>query len=242
MNDLRSTTNTSSPSKFYINVDYDEATGSISDFCTDRGFPLGGFGTGGFNFMTDGGFGHFRTNHNWFQIVKGTIYPKGTFFAARAQTVAGITSRILRRHYHGGAEFLNIEPIAHAKFTGKLPHFHLAFDDDNFPITIMVSGFTPIIPRDPKDSTLPAAFFTATATNPSDGSVDVSIMLAFENILGLGGSGSSHLLLRDGPVTYDRSRGNYAEDFSCEAAAACGSRLQEMPRRMTRAGEWSGNT
>jgi uncharacterized protein (DUF608 family) len=204
------------PGHFATNVAYDEATGRITDCCTNHGFPLGGMGTGGFNILTDGGFEHFRTNHNWFRFIGATKFPKGTFIAVRVKSGETIASRILRRQYPGGKEFANIEPIAHTTFTGKLPRFELAFEDAGLPASVALSGFSAIIPRDPKDSTLPVAFFTATTSNPSNVPIEVSFLFAFENILGLGGSGGSHLfLIRDGPVAYRSTRGNFAEPFEC---------------------------
>ena len=200
-------------------IDYNDVTGCITDYSTTRGFPLGGFGTGGFNILTDGGFGFFRTNHNWFRFIKQTKFPKGTFLAARVENAEGIQSRILRGHYRGGTEFKNIQSIAHTKFIGKLPHFNLEYEDETFPLSIKVTGFTSIIPRKARDSTLPAAFFQCSLQNPSDQPITASILFAFENILGLGGSGGNHfILIRDGPVAYKSTKGNYAEDFDTENA------------------------
>lgn len=197
---------------FEKTIKYNEEKATIQDYCTDRGFPLGGIGTGGFNILTDGGFGKFRTNHNWFRFVRSLNFPKGTFFAVRTEQSGIVTSRILRREYQGGNEYKNIRNIEHTTFKGLIPQFSLKFISKFLPIDISLSGFTSLIPHNVKDSSLPVAFFRMNLSNKSDKPVNASILFSFENILGLGGSGGSHLvLLRDGPVAYRRTRGNYQE-------------------------------
>ncbi|MBD3351858.1 MAG: hypothetical protein GF364_10265, partial [Candidatus Lokiarchaeota archaeon] len=207
--------------KMYDNtVDFDEQEVIFRDVCTDRGFPLGGIGTGGFNILTDGGFAKFRTNHNWFRFVKSLNFPKGSFIALRIENDQTKITRILRRKYHNGKEYDNITNIEHTKFMGKIPRFSLEYNinDDNesdsnsLPVMAKLTGFTSLIPQNIKDSSLPCAFFTIKLKNNDAVTSQISILFSFENILGLGGSGGSHLLLvRDGPVAYRRTRGNYQE-------------------------------
>lgn len=199
---------------------YNEHDSSFTDYCTSRGFPLGGIGTGGFNLLTDGGFGKFRTNHNWFRFVKALDFPKGTFLALRWKNSGAhsVHSRILRRNYQGGPEFTNMTAIPHTKFIGKLPHCELHYSDPILPYQVSLEGCTPLIPQNLKDSSLPLALFTFNISNPTDQSVEIALLFAFENLLGLGGSGSSPLLLRDGPVTYRSTKGNYAEPFDTPQA------------------------
>ncbi|MFW5771011.1 MAG: GH116 family glycosyl-hydrolase [Spirochaetota bacterium] len=200
---------------FEQDILYDEITGRIQDHCTSRGFPMGGMGTGGFSIFTDGGMGMFRTNHNWFKTIGKTRYPRGSFFAIRCNDGQNTVTRILRGSYRGGREFANIENIAHTSFKGEVPFFELGFEDPEMPVQVSLSGFTSLIPHNVKDSSLPVAFFRVLLHNPSEKDMDVSLMASFENILGIGGSGSSAVLFPlDGPVTYNSTRKNYAERLS----------------------------
>jgi len=197
---------------FDQDIPYNEETGTIIDYCTSRGFPLGGLGTGGFSVFTDGGFGMFRTNHNWFKTIGRTEFPRGAFLALRCENGGGAVARILRGSYRGGAEYANMTNIAHTAFTGRIPFFDLAFSDPALPAAVSLSGFTSIIPHNLKDSSLPAAFFQAEIGNPTDADIDVTLLASFENLLGIGGSGGSAALFPlDGPVTYNSIRKNYAE-------------------------------
>ncbi len=165
-------------------INYNEATGEFINCSVFRGFPLGGIGSGGLNIGTDGHFTEFRINNNWMNPVRGV---RGTFFAVHMQKGAEKVTRILRKGV-SGAEYQNIEPIRSTRFHGELPGFDLMIEDD-LPAKVKLSGFTPHIPHNIKDSTLPTALFTLTLSNPSNIPVFVSALFSFENILGLGGTG-----------------------------------------------------
>ncbi|TFF90759.1 MAG: hypothetical protein EU548_01340, partial [Promethearchaeota archaeon] len=224
-------------SSFDVNVKYDETTGTIHDYCTSRGFPLGGIGTGGFSIFTDGGFGKFRTNHNWFKSIKQAEYPKGTFFALWTKKNDKRTAKILRRDFQKGKEYQNVENVKHSHFKGRIPFFDLIFEDDDLDVKAHLSGFTSMIPHNVKDSSLPIAFFEMELENPYSERVDLSILFSFENILGIGGSGAWKLLYPlSGPVTYKSTKGNYNEEYSLnEAEGICFKTKQKYgpndPRR-----------
>lgn len=192
-------------------AEFDEATQSFVNYRTARGFPLGGIGNGGFSFFTDGGLGEFRTQHNWFRAVKN---PKGTFFAIWMKSQDKTITRILRRDYRGGKEFGNVANIKKTRFVGKIPQFELEYADQDLPLSLILKGFSPLIPNNPKDSSLPVAVFQFEITNPTREVLEVALLFSFENILGLGGSGGSFLLLGNGPVKYRSTRGNFAEPTS----------------------------
>lgn len=199
---------------FKWDINYDEDSCLIHDYCTSRGFPLGGIGTGGFSIFTDGGFGKFRTNHNWFQTIAEAEYPKGTFFGIWVNSNEKKVAKILRRDFQGGKEFSNVNSIKHTHFQGRIPFFTLQFEDEDLPVDLQLSGFTSLIPHNVKDSSLPLAFFQMKVKNERDKKLESSILFSFENILGIGGSGGSkYLLPLSGPVTYKSTKGNYGESL-----------------------------
>lgn len=67
------------------------------------------------------------------------------------------------------------------KFEGAFPFADVRFQDDSFPGTISLSAFNPYIPLDDKNSSLPAAFFTLTITNPQDEPIDYTAALSLNN-------------------------------------------------------------
>jgi uncharacterized protein (DUF608 family) len=192
---------------------YNEQTGGFEGGRTSRGFPMGGIGSGGFRVLTDGGFGEFRTNNNWFRTPGRSRYPRGTFLSLRAQSDSRTVSRMLRGSYADGREFRNVTEVLHTSFRGEIPSFTLEFSDPALPVHATLSGFTALIPHNPKDSSIPGAFFSVNLNNPGSEELRISLLISFENLLGLGGSGTSPLYFPlDGAVTYRSLRGNYAEE------------------------------
>ena len=69
----------------------------------------------------------------------------------------------------------------------------------------MLSGFTALIPHKPKDSSIPGAFFSVNLNNPGSEELRISLLISFDNLLGLGGSGTSPLYFPlDGSVQVSR--------------------------------------
>lgn len=195
-------------------ANYDPSTHKYANYRTSRGFPLGGLGTGGFRIFTDGGMGNWQTNHNWFQPVENT---KGTFFALWMKQDESMYTKILRRSVPNDIEYTNVDPIDRTLFEGKLPRFQLEYGDRQIPLKIELNGFTPFIPNNVKDSSLPCAVFRFKISNPTYEPIFTSLLFSFQNILGLGGSGGSKWLLPlDGPVKYKNDNENYIQKFDLD--------------------------
>ncbi len=192
---------------------WDEFDGVYTDSSIDRGFPLGGIGSGGITMGSDGSFIEARCNNNWMNPVRNL---RGSFFAVHTTQGIARKSRILRYCYE--KEFGNIKAIASTRFKGILPGFELGFND-SLPIKIELSGFTPHIPHNVKDSTIPAALFSVAIKNISDEPLFVSVLFSWQNILGCGGTGQTGLVMRRkrmpvglrGKLTYKDVNGNYQE-------------------------------
>lgn len=194
---------------------FDAGTGTYRNTRVARGFPMGGMGSGGFGFNTDGSFGEVRFNNNWMNPIRNL---RGAFHALFVRRGDERQTVLLRR---AGAEpeYEGAQPVTSTSFAGTLPSFVLRYGDD-LPIRIALHGFTPHIPHDVRHSTLPAAVFRFCIENPHDAEVEAAILFSFENVLGRGGSG--HLGVDLGPdgamhgvrqrVAYDSTDGNYQED------------------------------
>jgi len=215
-------------------VKWDESTNEYIDSGVKRGFPLGGMGSGGFSLGTDGRFVEFRTNNNWMNPVRGV---RGAFFALFARPEGGLpVARILRKSAPG-QEYQNIRRIAHTRFRGRLPGFELAFEDEDLPVEVVLRGFTPHVPHDVKDSTIPAAVFSMELKNPCGSPVYVSALLSWENILGCGGTGNTGLrkitrkipISPSGRVTYRDNTGNYQESAQTGFGQAVFFKTRQSP-------------
>ncbi len=194
-------------------VSWDESTGEYVDSSIIRGFPLGGIGSGGITIGSDGSFIEARCNNNWMNPVRNL---RGCFFAVHTSQGIIKKSRILRRGYE--SEFGNIEGIASTRFRGELPEFELWFKD-SLPVETALFGFTPHIPHNMKDSTIPAALFSVRIRNISNKPVFISVLFSWQNILGCGGTGQTGMIMRRkrvpvglrGKLTYSDVTGNFQE-------------------------------
>ncbi|MBN1881658.1 MAG: hypothetical protein JW885_05745 [Deltaproteobacteria bacterium] len=176
--------------KEFRNPTFDERTRTYINSPTYRGFPLGGIGTGGVSLFADGDFSECRTAYNWFRAVRDL---RGSFFALRTEDARGtITSRLLRKTHHHSREF-SVPNIAETRFRGRVPHFELDFVDESLPVTAKLSGFTPLIPHNEKDSSVPAALFDLVVTNPTDHALTVSALFSWQSPLGITGTAGSPL-------------------------------------------------
>ena len=176
--------------KEFRNPTFDEKTRTYINSPTYRGFPLGGIGTGGVSLFADGGFSECRTAYNWFCAVRDL---RGSFFALRTVDATGtVASRLLRKIHHHSREF-SVPNIAETRFRGQVPRFELEFTDSDLPVTAKLTGFTPLIPHNVKDSSLPAALFDLVVTNPTDQQVAVSALFSWQNPLGRTGTAGSPL-------------------------------------------------
>ncbi|MFO8058348.1 MAG: GH116 family glycosyl-hydrolase [bacterium] len=224
-------------------VRWEEETGEYVDCAVARGFPLGGIGSGGFSIGSDGMFTEFRMNNNWMNPVRNV---PGTFFAVYAEKQGEKETRILRRSAPQ-KEYENIRPVRSTRFKGELPGFLLTFDDD-IPLSVRLSGFTPHVPHNLEDSTLPAAWFTLELVNTAELEVSASALFSWQNILGCGGTGHTGLKKRGklpyglkGKLTYRDFKGNYQEMSEAgDAALLFRTRQEPHPRshRMSTIGEY----
>src|SRR5262249_52452311 len=148
------------------------------------GFPLGGIGAGGITLHTDGGFGELRANNNWMCPVRAL---RGAVHALFVRAGDPTDALLLRRGCEG-AEDLGARPVRGTPFVGTVPSCTLHFDDE-LPVRVSLHAFTPHLPHDVRESTLPAAVFRFALENPGATAVDVAILFSFENVLGRGGTG-----------------------------------------------------
>jgi uncharacterized protein (DUF608 family) len=194
---------------------FDPATGAYVDTGVARGFPMGGIGAGGFGFDADGSFGELRLNNNWMCPVRGA---RGCFHALFTER-EGECRMLLLRRASAEREYDGVRNVRSTRFVGLLPAFTLAYEDD-LPLRVELAGFTPHVPHDVRDSTLPAAAFRFRLENSGAARVTASVLFSFENVLGRGGSGNLGLVL--GPeheargvrerIVYDSVAGNFQEE------------------------------
>lgn len=179
------------------------------DSPTFRGFPLGGVGSGGVSIFADGGFSEARTNHSWWHAARDL---RGSFFAIRARRGASDpVAKLLRRTHHDSPE-LSVPNVVHTEFRGRVPHFALDFEDAELPVEVRLEGISPLVPHDLEASSLPVAMFELRVRNPGPEPVDASVLLSWQNVLGITGTGGSFLIPQH-TFHVDDSRHGFAESL-----------------------------
>ncbi|MEO7719686.1 MAG: GH116 family glycosyl-hydrolase [Capsulimonas sp.] len=162
---------------------FEPATGTIVDARWKSGVPLGGIGDGKIELMTDGSFGNFTNQHNWDRPYK---WAKGAFAAVRVQAADGApVARILR--LQKGEEYTGLTNVQHTRMQGWFPRAQIDYSDEALPVKVRLEAFSPLIPHDAKNSSLPVAFLDYSVTNTTQKTVKASMLLSWPNLLGWGG-------------------------------------------------------
>lgn len=170
----------------------DSNTGVVTDERLPSGVPLGGIGTGKVELLTNGTFGNLTLNNNWDHPLPDL---PGSFFAVRATRGGKTTARVLALKSPYG-----LPTVGGVRYQGTYPKAQVRFTDDDLPVDVALTAFSPLVPQNLKDSGLPVALFTFTLTNPGGAPVDTSLAFSWENVLGCGGSGKSAWKDRTGNV------------------------------------------
>ena len=157
-------------------------------------FPLGGIGTGS---IGRGGNGRLLDWEIFNRASKGSINGC-SHIAVKAETEDGTTidARVLNGdcnlNYSGqlgmnfgqgmpGGTMAAFPHFRHHRFKGTFPTAEITFEDEHFPGDAKLTAFSPMIPLNDKDSSLPAAFFEVEIKNTSDRPIIYSAVFAVKN-------------------------------------------------------------
>jgi len=155
-------------------------------------FPLGGIGAGSLGL---GGRGQLQDWEIFNRPDKGRS-PQYAFPAIRArvgdgQSVTRVLEARLLPPYEAGfglspERVSGLSRLDSATFTGEYPRATVAFHDPDFPVSVTLHAFTPIIPLDAEASGLPVAILRYIVANPARESAAVSIAFSLDNPVGVG--------------------------------------------------------
>ena len=155
-------------------------------------FPLGGIGTGN---VTLGARGEFRDWELQGVPAKGTRLPF-SFFAidVRGDDHAPIT-RVLQsslrepheadQGYYAG-DLGGLPRLKDSRMRGEYPLVTVEFEDDALPVHVQLEAFTPFVPLDAASSGIPAAIVRYSVKNPTNSTLDVSVVGSLANPVGAG--------------------------------------------------------
>jgi uncharacterized protein (DUF608 family) len=170
-------------------------------------FPLGGFGAGYVILRGDGTLGGFNVVNQTREEAEPMHTMPCTFFGVSATPEGGAAQSFVlaspetytdenchlprSRPAHvtpASVERLQALPgIASLSVVGKYPVAEVDYGITGFPVQVKLEAMAPLIPGDEKASSLPAAVFTFTVTNPGSKAVSVRLLEAQQNFVGWNG-------------------------------------------------------
>lgn len=160
-------------------------------------FPLGGIGTGSiglagngqlidweiFNRPNKGGTNGYTNIVVRLKEKSGKTYIK----VLNGDVAKNLTGTYQQTQYSGfgyGPDRSTMCGFPHFKkcsFLGEFPVAKIMFSDDDFPGTVVLTAFNPLIPGNSDDSSIPAAFFHIAYENESDEDVEFSVFFSLGN-------------------------------------------------------------
>ena len=204
--------------------------------------PVGGIAAGPIQINGEG-----RRIWQIFKNYEAVTLPN-SFFAVRAK--AGDSPPVAR-----AVQTVGEAPLAAMKalqFSGEYPFGWYTFEDPELPVEVSLEVFSPLIPLDTRNSSIPCAIFNLTAHNPGQQVVQVDFLATQQNPIGGDQGGSSTGVLRDRGATLLQMTTNLSADspmYGSMALAAVGTDarataawddLVALARRFTETGEVSG--
>ncbi|MBM3888002.1 MAG: hypothetical protein FJ388_02625, partial [Verrucomicrobia bacterium] len=176
-------------------------------------------------------FARFTWNHNWdLPIWEEPFVPsRGTFLALTVRDGVRRVTRWLRRGWTEH-ELAGVKQVRCVEFRGAFPVAEVAFVDDELPARASLRAWSPLVPHNLKDSSLPVAFLELTLENPLDRPLEVSAMMSLENNMGIGG-----VRVHEG-----KQRWYFADGTLQQPAVISGSPLQGLKFRSPRRFEGIG--
>jgi len=158
--------------KFIINKIYSD------DNLKEIAFPLGGFGAGQIYIRGDGKLSPWEIVNNF----NSNATVSDAFFSIFIDNGTEKISKILQKN-----PLLPADGVNNIKFIGEFPFALLKFEDFAPSLDISLECFSPFIPLDELNSSLPAIFFTFTLKNNSTNNIKGVLAGTIPNIVGWDG-------------------------------------------------------
>jgi len=113
-----------------------------------------------------------------FRVLEGRLQPPYQGYSHGAQTFKGFGFGPPREFGSG------LLRMADCAFTGYFPFCRIDFADESMPVRVSTEAWSPFIPLNDGDSSLPVAIFDIAITNTSDKRVNTTVALGLQNIIG----------------------------------------------------------
>ncbi|SDX38275.1 GH116 family glycosyl-hydrolase [Paenibacillus sp. CF384] len=163
---------------------------TYSEEAKEAAFLLGGIGTGN---ISIGSRGEFRDWEIFNRPGKGDLLPNTYFSIWAKQEGEAPVAKVLesrlplphsRSHGYHPITGAGLPRLEKSTMRGEYPLVWVDFEDKELPVQVSLEAFTPFIPLNTNDSSIPGAYMTYTVTNTSDRTVDVTIAGSMMNPIG----------------------------------------------------------
>lgn len=181
-----------------------------------RGVPLGGIGCGTVELLPNGRFAHATINNNWERPIESM---PGCFAAVWARAGTKSVAQALST-----APEYGLPPCAPPVVDSYFPRTVMQFANTRLPVTITLRAYSPLVPQDLKNSSVPVVILVFSIKNEAHAPVEAAIAVSWENLLGVGGTS------RKGAFS-DRT-GNTVEDLPV-AAGIFGMRMASPEKQIS---------
>ncbi|MEE9437631.1 MAG: GH116 family glycosyl hydrolase [Saprospiraceae bacterium] len=167
------------------------------------GIALGGIGTGSIELRKDGNFYNWSIFNNYPHgggpILDAPILPNKSiddsflFFLVRYQVENETPQlkllQINNSVHEGGMTGISyyypwMDAIESIEYSAKFPFVNMKFTDSEMPFDITLEAFSPFVPHDVKNSSLPGVYFNFEVVSKTDKKVDVMILGTLRNLIG----------------------------------------------------------
>ena len=154
-------------------------------------YPLGGIGTGN---ILIGGRGNILEFEIFNRAQRDELPPYMTFFSLWYNDGDNEPGAIIleRRHFDNFTngfgvprqQLSGLPRFEELQWTGAPPFIKLEFEDERVPLDIGLECFSPMIPLDVPNSSIPVGTFTWTVSNPTDRSMEFALAFNISNPFG----------------------------------------------------------
>jgi non-lysosomal glucosylceramidase len=192
-----------------------------------QGAPVGGFGAGTFSRTYRGDFAHWH--------VKGGVHKYQTVYAnqfamyQKAESASAGVAEVLASVHPDGPGLSSWKwdyPVGAGDYYSLYPKSWFDYKWDKFPAHVVLEQFSPILPDNYRETSLPIAVYRWHAENPTNQAVTVSVMLSWTNMIGwfrnfnrdlnghLDAGNFDHFVAKDGvkALIFDRKRSGPVEN------------------------------
>ena len=168
-------------------------------------FPIGGMGAGMFCLEGTGAISHMSVRH------QPNIFNEPCMFAAIKVKGYENGCKVLEgpvpdRKKFGGPESALGAPLTsyglprfdEVSFRAKFPFAYISLADKDLPLTVELKGWSPFIPTDQDNSSLPVGALEYTFTNTSEQDVDAVFSYSSRNFMAMNGAPNSVKAIKNG--------------------------------------------